>query len=268
MTSSAPTPRLPWLALGDEFPSLERCWGADSPAPGLLAAGANLNLDTLQKAYGQGIFPWYNEGQPILWWSPDPRMVLHVDEFKLHRSLRKTLIAFLRKPGCEVRIDHDFATTIRSCATMRRGGKMGSWIVQEMQQAYLHMHRAGLAHSIETWMGGQLAGGLYCTALGHAVFGESMFAQQSDASKIALAALVALCKGQGVHLIDCQQQTSHLASLGAREMPRADFCQHVREAAAKKPMQWSAKSVEWKLLDARLAPSDSFTQILPNTLSS
>jgi leucyl/phenylalanyl-tRNA---protein transferase len=191
-----------------------------------------------------------------------------VDEFKLHRSLRKTLFTFLRTPGCEVRIDHDFATVIRSCATMHRGGKMGTWIVPEMQQAYLHMHQAGLAHSIETWVDGKLAGGLYCTALGQAVFGESMFAHQTDASKIALAALVALCKAQGVHLIDCQQKTPHLASLGARYIPRAAFCAHVREAAAKKPLQWNAHSVKWQVLDARLAPPESFlTQPLSSSSS-
>jgi leucyl/phenylalanyl-tRNA---protein transferase len=249
-----PSPRrLPMLAAGEDFPAVAQAWGPQDPAPGLLAAGADLSLPTLQAAYSQGIFPWFSEGQPILWWSPDPRMVLRVEDFKLHRSLRKTLAHFLQTPGCEIRVNSAFAQVIAACANTPRGGQSGTWIVPPMQAAYQRLHEAGLAHSVETWQGGQLVGGLYCTALGQAVFGESMFAWKTNASKIALAALVALCQAQGVGLIDCQQNTAHLASLGAAEMPREAFCAHVKEAAAQAPLIWRTKSVEWDQLDAKLS---------------
>ena len=242
------------LAAGEDFTAVDQAWGLHDPAPGLLAAGADLSVVTLRKAYSHGIFPWYSQGQPILWWSPDPRMVLHLNDFKLHRSLRKTLVNFLQTPGCEIRIDSAFAQVIAACAAMRREGQHGTWILPDMQAAYTRLHEAGLAHSVETWVQGELVGGLYCTALGQAVFGESMFARQTDASKIALAALVALCKAQGVRLIDCQQNTAHLASLGAREMPRAEFCRHVQAAALQTPLIWSAKSVEWNALALKTTP--------------
>jgi leucyl/phenylalanyl-tRNA---protein transferase len=268
MKTPTSAPRLPWLAAGEDFPDVSLAWGPNDPVPGLLAGGADLSVATLKNAYTQGIFPWYSQGQPILWWSPDPRMVLHVADFKLHRSLRKTLQAFLQTPGCEIRIDHDFSAVIAACASSPRDGQSGTWILPEMQAAYLALHEAGLAHSVETWAGGRLVGGLYCTAMGGAVFGESMFARQTDASKVALCALVALCRAQGVSMIDCQQNTQHLASLGAAEMPREAFCAQVREAAAKKPLPWRTDSVEWKLLDARLAPSDTLSVLhQPNTIS-
>ncbi len=251
-----PTP-LPWLAASGDFPPVTQAWGARDPAPGLLAGGGDLSVSSLQTAYRKGIFPWYSEGQPILWWSPDPRMVLPVSEFKLHRSLRKTLHSFLQTRGCEVRIDHDFAAVIAACANVSREGQGGTWIQPEMQTAYLALHEAGYAHSIETWKNGKLIGGLYCTAIGLAVFGESMFARETDASKIALCALVALCKSQGVALIDCQQNTAHLASLGAREMQREDFCAHVRKQATIAPLHWSVQSVEWNVLDTRLSDLSS-----------
>jgi leucyl/phenylalanyl-tRNA---protein transferase len=252
MKSPSQPQRLPWLAAGEDFPPVAQAWGPLDPAPGLLAAGSDLSVLTLKSAYAQGVFPWYSEGQPTLWWSPDPRMVLRVDDFELHRSLRKTLQKFLQTPGCEIRIDHDFAAVIAACASSPRAGQRGTWILPEMQAAYTRLHEAGCAHSVETWVDGALVGGLYCTALGAAVFGESMFARQTDASKIALCALVALCKAQGVALIDCQQNTAHLAGLGAREMPREAFCAHVRHATAQAPRTWRAKSVEWKLWDAKL----------------
>jgi leucyl/phenylalanyl-tRNA---protein transferase len=248
---------LAWLAPGQPFPAVQAAWGEHHPAPGLLAAGGDLAVSTLREAYSQGIFPWYSASQPILWWSPDPRMVLPVTQFKLHRSLRKSLQRFLASPTCEVRIDHDFPAVIAACASSPRAGQSGTWIVAEMQEAWRALHRAGLAHSVETWIDGKLAGGLYCTAVGGAVFGESMFSRTTNTSKIALCALVALCRGQGVEWIDCQQNTTHLASLGAHEMPREKFCAHVRQAAAKKPLDWRAQSVEWKLLDDRLDHSDS-----------
>jgi leucyl/phenylalanyl-tRNA---protein transferase len=258
MTDHANTPRLPWLASGEAFPAVSQAWGHADPVPGLLAGGADLSVATLIAAYTQGIFPWFSQGQPTLWWSPDPRMVLKVAEFKLHRSLRKTLARFLQAPGCEVRIDHDFSNVIQACANAPRGGQAGTWILPQMQAAYIALHQAGHAHSIETWMDGKLAGGLYCTAMGGAVFGESMFAHENDASKIALAALVALCKSQGVAFIDCQQNTAHLASMGAAEISRETFCAHVL-SSSKNKLSWQVDSVKWSSLDVRLASLASST---------
>ena len=245
-------PPLAWLAPGDPFPDVASAWGADAPAPGLLAAGGDLEPNTLKSAYCAGIFPWYGPGQPILWWSPDPRMVLQPGQFRLHRSLRRTLQRFRQDAGCEIRIDSAFDAVIRACAAAPREGQSGTWIVPEMVQAYGALHRAGHAHSVETWVGSELVGGLYCVALGGAVFGESMFSRVSDASKTALAALVALCRAQGVTHIDCQQNTQHLASLGAAEMPRAEFVQKVREAIKKPELRWHFEPVYWAdLLDPK-----------------
>jgi leucyl/phenylalanyl-tRNA---protein transferase len=248
------TPRLPWLEHGQDFPPVASSWGAHDPAPGLLAAGGDLSVSRLLKAYAKGIFPWYSEGQPILWWSPDPRMVLRVDDFKLHRSLRKTIARFIATPGCEIRIDHHFGAVIRACAEAPRDGQGGTWIVEAMREAYTALHRAGHAHSVETWVGGQRVGGLYCTVVGRAVFGESMFSRQTDMSKIALAALVALCRARGITLIDCQQNTPHLASLGAGEMAREQFCAHVHQAAQSDAVavRWQFEPVYWNHLDTRL----------------
>lgn len=249
---------LSWIDDETPLPAAHCALGPESDAPGLVAAGGTVTPARLEEAYRKGIFPWFSPGQPALWWSPDPRMVLPVAQFKLYRSLRKAIAAFLTTPGCEVRIDTNFAAVIAACATTPREGQGGTWILAEMQAAYIALQQAGLAHSIETWAGGKLVGGLYCTAIGGAVFGESMFAHQTDASKIALAALVALCRAQGVPLIDCQQNTAHLASLGACEMPREEFCSAVNAGAAKMPIQWLRESIEWKLLDARLAPHTVF----------
>ncbi len=248
----ATQPPLPWLdgpADGQlAFPLVSRAWAANTPAPGLLAGGGNLQVRSLLIAYSQGIFPWYSDGQPILWWSPQLRMVLATADFKLHRSLRKTLATFAMTPGCEVRIDHDFAAVINACANSPRNGQGGTWIVQDMIDAYTTLHHAGYAHSVETWADGKLVGGLYCTAIGAAVYGESMFSRQSDASKIALCALVALCRASAVTHIDCQQNTSHLASLGAREMPREAFCTHVHQAITTRGPTWRFDPVYWQLL--------------------
>lgn len=205
-------------------------------------------MANLCAAYGQGIFPWFSDGQPILWWSTDPRMVLHTAEFRLHRSLRQRIKAFRARPGCEIRVDHDFAAVIQACAQSPRDGQAGTWIVDDMVAAYTALHRAGHAHSVETWIDGQLAGGLYCVNLGRTVFGESMFARQTDASKLALAALVALVRRQGVALIDCQQNTRHLASLGAREIPRTAFAQAVQQGLAHAPPSWHFESIYWNEL--------------------
>ena len=236
---------LRWLQSHEPFPDPASAWGALSPAPGLLAAGGVLDTAHLHSAYAHGIFPWFSAGQPILWWTPDPRMVLPLAEFKLHRSLRRVLQKFRSTPHCEIRVDHAFSSVVQACAHTARGGQDGTWILPDMVTAYTAFHAAGHAHSIETWIDGQLAGGLYCVAIGQAVFGESMFAARTDASKIALAALVCMCRRQGVLLIDCQQNTRHLASLGAREIERARFVAHVKEAHQRAPLQWNFESLYW-----------------------
>jgi leucyl/phenylalanyl-tRNA---protein transferase len=239
---------LPWLEPGAPFPDASSAWGPDSEAPGLLAAGSALTPDVLQSAYSQGIFPWFSDGQPILWWSPDPRMVLQIQNFKLHRSLRKTLRHFIADSTCEIRVDSAFRQVITHCAQASRRGQGGTWIVPEMVEAYCALHAQGSAHSVETWRNGQLVGGLYCVSLGKAVFGESMFALQTDASKIALAALVALCRSNGVQMVDCQQNTAHLGSLGAAEMPRGDFIAHVQQAMHQGPVHWHFSPLYWQTL--------------------
>lgn len=216
--------------------------------PGLLAAGGALDVPHLVAAYSQGIFPWFSEGQPILWWSTAPRMVLPLAQFRLHHSLRKTLKRFRASPACEIRIDSDFSAVIHACAATPRAGQSGTWIVAPMVRAYEALHAAGFAHSVETWVDGKLAGGLYCVALGRAVFGESMFAHTSDASKVALAALVALCRAQGVRLIDCQQNTRHLASLGAHEIEREIFLTHVARACTQPALDWHFAPQCWQEL--------------------
>ena len=239
---------LPWLDAGEKFPAVKHAWGHDDPAPGLLAAGAALDVPTLVQAYSQGIFPWYSEGQPTLWWSPDPRMTLQTQDFKLHRSLRKTLQHFLNNPACEIRFDTAFADVINACASKPRDGQPGTWILPEMIAAYCALHAAGHAHSIETWVGGELVGGLYCVNLGGMVFGESMFAHVTDASKIALCALVAFCRAHGISMIDCQQNTGHLASLGAEEISRDKFTLHVAQSITKPAPTWQFEPVYWQQL--------------------
>lgn len=239
---------LPWLDPGDPFPPASRAWKLDQPAPGLLAAGGALDVSSLKRAYSAGIFPWFSDGQPILWWSTDPRMVLFTDHFRLHRSLRKTVTRFAADPRCEIRIDSAFDAVIQACSTSDRPGQSGTWIVPAMVQAYKEMHRAGLAHSVETWIDGELVGGLYCVALGQAVFGESMFTLVPDASKIALAALVAFCRKSGISMIDCQQNTEHLASLGAHEIDRAEFVAAVAHSTITPGPDWCFEPVYWREL--------------------
>ena len=207
-----------------DFPPTTRALGDDSDAPGLLAAGGSLTPQRLQAAYQRGIFPWYGAGQPPLWWAPDPRMVLQTANFKLSRSLRKAVQRFAATPGCEIRIDHDRASVLQACASAPREGQSGTWIVPELQAAYLAWPAM---HSVETWVDGELAGGLYGVNLGRMFYGESMFMRRTDASKIALCALVCLCRHFGIPWIDCQQNTRHLASLGAAEVPRSVFEAHL-----------------------------------------
>ena len=236
---------LPWLAEGASFPDPVLAWDRNSEAPGILAIGTSLNTSTLVDAYSSGIFPWFSVGQPILWWSPDPRMVLRPQNYKLHRSLRKKINRFRISHTCEVRVNSAFESVINACSSCARLGQAGTWIVPAMQQAYIDLHHAGFAHSVETWVDGKLEGGLYCVAIGNAVFGESMFAHSTDASKIALSALVALCLEHGVALIDCQQNTRHLASLGASEIPRADFLTHIHQARQDAGLVWQFSPLYW-----------------------
>lgn len=256
MSQPPPTRSLAWLEPGQAFPPVETAWGDNDPAPGLLAAGGVLDVPTLVAAYSAGIFPWYSSGQPVLWWSTDPRMTLRPADFKLHRSLRKTLLALLRDGRLDIRMDHDFERVIRACAHAPRTGQSGTWIVPPMEQAYTDLHRAGLAHSVETWIDGELAGGLYCVNLGGMVFGESMFSRASNASKVALAALVAFARAHELPLIDCQQETVHLASMGAQTQPRATFCAQLRAALRRPSPVWLFDSVYWNaVLDPGSAPA-------------
>ena len=240
-----PRPALTLLQAGDAFPPLARAWPAHSPAPGLLAAGGALDVPTLLAAYSATVFPWFSEGEPILWWSPDPRMVLPVAQFRLHRSLRQQIARFRAIDACEIRIDSAFEQVIAACAHAPRAGQSGTWIGPEMQRAYLELHEAGQAHSVETWIGGRLVAGLYCVAIGRAVFGESMFTEVSDGSKIALAALVAWCRRHGAPLIDCQQNSAHLAFMGARPMARADFAEQVAQLVKQPTARWRFEPVYW-----------------------
>lgn len=218
---------IPWLNDDDVFPDP----GAALPEPnGLLAAGGGLAPERLLRAYRCGIFPWYNAGQPVLWWSPDPRMVLFPAEFRMPRSLAKRL----RQGEYEIRVDTAFAAVMQACAAPR-GDSAGSWITPEMVAAYSALHGHGHAHSVETWIDGELAGGLYGVALGRAFFGESMFARVSDASKIALAHLVRQLVRWQFGIIDCQMNTAHLARFGAREIPRTEFSRQLAELVNYKP---------------------------------
>ncbi|MBL0093833.1 MAG: leucyl/phenylalanyl-tRNA--protein transferase [Piscinibacter sp.] len=250
---------IPWLRGPDDaLPDTRRALPPGSEAPGLLAAGGELTPQRLREAYSKGVFPWYSEGQPVLWWSPDPRMVLLVDEFRLKRSLRKTIAKFIRTPGCEVRIDSAFRQVISACAGTPREGQDGTWIVPEMVEAYVAWHKLGTVHSIETWMGGELVGGLYGVSLGRMVFGESMFSHRTDASKIALAALVCFCREHGVAMIDCQQRTGHLASLGGRELPRTEFEQRLTRGLGEPPIdEWTYDPSLWRHLGIVVEGADA-----------
>ena len=239
---------IPWIDLTTPLPKPETAQKKGSAMAGLVAAGGGLSVSRLCEAYGQGMFPWFSEGQPILWWSPDPRMVLQTKNFKLHRSLRKTLQRFIATPGCNIRMDSAFAQVIRHCAQAPRNGQAGTWIVEEMIEAYIALHEAGLAHSVETWVNGELVGGLYCVSVGDTLFGESMFAHATDASKVALAALVAFARAHGLTWIDCQQNTRHLASLGAYEVPRTDFLEMVRNAPKQSRRPWRFEPDHWNHL--------------------
>ena len=212
---------VPWIESALDFPSVNTALAEPN---GLLCVGADLAPQTIIAAYSRGIFPWFSDNQPILWWSPDPRMVLFPAEFKVSKSLAKTV----NRKLFEIRFDSAFAEVITACAEPRQQGG-GTWIVAEMQVAYAQLHTLGVAHSIESWRDGKLVGGLYGLALGRMFFGESMFARETDASKVALVALVDKLKRDGFELIDCQQETGHLASFGARPIARDNFVQRLKE---------------------------------------
>jgi len=255
-------PELIWVDNDEDFPPSHLAWGPGSDAPGLLAVGGSLSPQRLEQAYRLGIYPWFSPGQPVLWWSPDPRMVLPVNDFRVSKTFAKTLRRFVRRPRNEVRIDHAFGRVIEACAGTPRPGQDGTWIVPQMVQAYSHWHAKGRVHSVETWIDGELAGGLYGVAIGRMFFGESMFAWRDDASKIALAALVCFCRAHGITLIDCQQNTGHLASMGARLVERSAFEGHLsRTLGATEVADWTYDVLYWTQLEAlREAPANR----LPN----
>ena len=245
MPKAHSAPSLPWLEPGEPFPPVTQAWGSGSAAPGLLAAGQRLDTPQLVQAYQRGIFPWFSTGQPVLWWSPDPRMVLAPGAFRARRSLRQSLRQWLARDGVELVFDRDFEAVISRCASQPRAGQSGSWIVPSIVQAYTGLHRQGLAHSAELRQHGQLLAGLYFVALGQAVFGESMFTTVRDGSKLALALLVSVARHHGVPLIDCQQNTPHLASLGATEVPRAQFLEQMQAAQSRPAIAWAQETLYW-----------------------
>jgi leucyl/phenylalanyl-tRNA--protein transferase len=230
---------IPWLPPEPVFPPVSRALAEPN---GLLAAGGDLTPQRLLAAYRQGIFPWYSTGEPILWWSPDPRMALFPDELRITRSLAKTL----RNADYEVRLDTAFSAVIAACAATPREGQSGTWITAEMQSAYNRLHALGHAHSVETWHAGKLVGGLYGVAFGRVFCGESMFSHATDASKIALAHLCRFLAARGFGIIDCQMHTPHLASLGARPIPRAEYLAQVAVLApgGSAPGHWPADGID------------------------
>ena len=227
---------LRWLSPDDPFPPVT---AALAEPNGLLAAGGDLSAARLLDAYRHGIFPWFNPEQPILWWSPDPRLVLFPSALRISRSLNKVL----RNRDYEVRADTSFRAVMQACAEPRPE-QDGTWITDEMIAAYCALHEQGVAHSVETWIGGELAGGLYGVALGRLFYGESMFTRVADASKIALVHLVRQLERWNFGMLDCQVHTEHLASLGAREIPRADFMRKLREL-----VNYTGITGRWKLDD-------------------
>lgn len=213
---------IPWLDKDHSFPPVE---AALAEPNGLLAAGGDLSAERLLQAYRQGIFPWFSEGQPILWWSPDPRMVLIPVELRISRSLSKRL----RRRDYEIRFDTAFRNVMQACATVPRHGQSGTWITPAMLDAYSDLHELGYAHSVETWIDGRLAGGIYGLAIGCMFYGESMFHRVTDASKIAMVSLMRHLQQNGFGMMDCQMKTDHLASLGGREIPRKEFSRRLVE---------------------------------------
>lgn len=227
---------IPWLEADTPFPDVSLALRQVHGAAGLLAAGADLSPARLLDAYRHGIFPWYSEGQPILWWSTDPRMVLMTADFKITDSLKKTLKRVNQQPQWSLRFDTAFEAVMRACAAPR-SDQDGTWINEDIVAAYCQLHQLGYAHSSEVWFDGELVGGAYGICIGRMFYGESMFAKRSDASKIALAHLVFFLRQHGVSMIDCQQETRHLASLGAKPIARSEFTRHLELAVHLPPIQ-------------------------------
>ncbi|MGE5300993.1 MAG: leucyl/phenylalanyl-tRNA--protein transferase [Acidobacteriota bacterium] len=238
---------MPVFRLPDEivFPSPDL-----AEEDGLLAIGGDLGVERLLLAYSMGIFPWYSEGSPILWWSPDPRLVLFPKELKISRSLRQTL----KKGVFRVTFDTAFEEVMRGCKEIRRKDGQGTWITEEMIEAYCSLHEEGFAHSVESRVEGRLAGGLYGVALGGVFFGESMFSRRSDASKVAFVSLVQRLAGLGFRIIDCQMTTSHLVSFGAREIPRQEFLGMMKKALNIRTPQgtWETDKANSKLAESSM----------------
>jgi leucyl/phenylalanyl-tRNA--protein transferase len=212
---------------------------------GLLAVGGDLSPDRLLRAYGQGIFPWYSEGEPILWWSPDPRMILVPEQIRISRSLKRTL----NKTLFRVTMDRDFEQVIKACARLRLEKGESTWIVEDMIQAYCRLHAVGYAHSVEAWHGDELSGGVYGVSLGGAFFGESMFTRRSDASKVALVYLARQLSAWSFNVIDCQVTTGHLQRFNAREVPRFLFLE-LLHASLKMPTRrgaWQLALDDWSV---------------------
>ncbi|MES2832773.1 MAG: leucyl/phenylalanyl-tRNA--protein transferase [Pseudomonadota bacterium] len=231
---------IPWLRASDPFPPVHTALTDEDGAAGLLAAGADLSPQRLLLAYRNGIFPWFSEGQPVLWWSTDPRMVLATNAFKVSSSLKKMLrkvhLSMAAKGAWQIRFDSAFEPVMRACAAPRNG-VAGTWISEEIVAGYAGLHALGYAHSVELWYDGTLAAGAYGVCIGRMFYGESMFTTVSDGSKVTLAYLVHFLQRHGVAIIDCQQQTSHLASLGARPIPRAIFLTHLETATKMPPIE-------------------------------
>ena len=235
MTKPSPI-RLPWIEPGDPFPPTTRALTDQHGANGLIAASQSLTPELLEKAYKEGIFPWSGSGEPILWWTPDPRMVLEVHDFRCRRSLRKTIRQAVES-DYEIRVDSCFQEILMRCSAPRQG-QNGSWITPAIIQNYLKLQESGLSHSLELFQGDRLTGGLYLVSIGKMMFGESMVSLEPNASKICLAMLVQWAKRNGGQYIDCQQQTQHLQSLGAQPISRRQFERNLEEEIAKPGFPW------------------------------
>lgn len=240
----------------EEFPWLEEDQSFVFPPPqeahpeGVVCFGGNLSPGMLLSAYRQGIFPWYSEGQPILWWSPEPRFVLFPEELHISRSMKK----LYKKRAYRISVDEDFSDVIEGCSRIERPGQEGTWITDEMKEAYKEMHRLGYAHSVEVWQDKTLAGGLYGISLGSLFFGESMFSKRPNASKYGFLAFAAALRSAGFSLIDSQVYTPHLSSLGARDIPRAEYLEHLYDGLSAPTLKGS-----WR---------HRFTRLEENLLSS